>query len=1006
MLKDIIYGDKIRNNISGNSLELLDKRDYRTPYDINRPIINLYDELENIYLFLNSFGIYQLTDEGVFTNSFSHAFQIRSSDIKRITLQDTRDSLNIITVNKVYARLAPGIAGVYHNDNRQSSSLIVNKPNIRFFERQVSEILGIFYHSEDEQVKVKYNNEEQAFKAFVRKQLSPTEVPFNFYFGCVDQSSFDNNGVVGISSQELIAQMYNQPDLNDYFVSAIGFNIEQLQLEKLFPITTTGTKYWNVVNGQISLNNSNDGFFLGSFNITNLNPVAITSINNNKIRYGEKVRIDIHGTADDSYQLNSQGGVEFNIAKDFKVRNLQGAELGVDESGNLIADGMEDANINISGSFNVQNVIAQFLIDINGKLTLRISEEDTINTGNKTEVIQGNSITNITGNNNETIQGNETKNIVGDLSLSVNDVNQEITGNNVISIDGSEIKSIDGNLNETILGNEVKNISGNLTETITNDKEVTAKKQTINGIESLSFVSPSIVFNTGENGTISFIGKNQIIEGDTVQLGDNLVELNKNQTGIPSTGLISGFEINRGSLTKAQIIFRESDASWVSGLVGALKAIANREDDSVIVNTGIPSWDNTDKIFKTDSKFLHNRTTGTATINTNNATTTPPIATNSSAKINNMNVDKVDGVDINSTGAANGEIAMWTGENIIGTSDKVFSTNTGLSSNSDNNIPTEKAVKSYVDSIANTLNSAIALKSNIASPTFTGIVTAPNLILTGNGDGTDTDNVFIKDSLNKLKTRAIHSAVWSADNAAFRTAIGAGTSSLTLGSTSSTAYRGDHGLAAYNHITSDGSSHGFINQDVKSTASPTFNNLNLTGHLTSLVLKSHATANTNGTFYSGTTAPSGDARLNYSGNFHATKLLGSVYNDIADFVIVPENFEIEYGRVYFRDENYEIVKTNKKGQCTSLGIASDTFGFGIGSQDEKIKTMPIAIGGWVLAYVDKEYPSGTKLVASKNGSLTKASFFSSYIVAIYDRPEKKEKWNDIVVNNRHWVKVV
>jgi hypothetical protein len=63
----------------------------------------------------------------------------------------------------------------------------------------------------------------------------------------------------------------------------------------------------------------------------------------------------------------------------------------------------------------------------------------------------------------------------------------------------------------------------------------------------------------------------------------------------------------------------------------------------------------------------------------------------------------------------------------------------------------------------------------------------------------------------------------------FRAAIGAGTgnSNLALGTSSSTAYRGDHGLAAYDHISADGSSHSFINQSVTTGATPTFSRLTL-----------------------------------------------------------------------------------------------------------------------------------------------------------------------------------
>lgn len=139
-----------------------------------------------------------------------------------------------------------------------------------------------------------------------------------------------------------------------------------------------------------------------------------------------------------------------------------------------------------------------------------------------------------------------------------------------------------------------------------------------------------------------------------------------------------------------------------------------------------------------------------------------------------------------------------------------------------------------------------------------------------------------------------------------------------------------------------------------------------------------------------------------TGAITGSKVYGAVFNDIADFVEVPEGFQVEYGRVYKRDTNYSIIKTEKKNDKTSLGIASDTYGFGVGAGENK---MPIAIGGWVLACVDHAYKSGTSLVATKDGYLTKASILEKNILAIYDRPEKEKIWNGIEVNNRHWVRI-
>ncbi len=146
-----------------------------------------------------------------------------------------------------------------------------------------------------------------------------------------------------------------------------------------------------------------------------------------------------------------------------------------------------------------------------------------------------------------------------------------------------------------------------------------------------------------------------------------------------------------------------------------------------------------------------------------------------------------------------------------------------------------------------------------------------------------------------------------------------------------------------------------------------------------------------------------------SGDLSATRVYNAVWNDIADFLEVDEDIDIEYGKAYFRDNNGKVRKTNKRNSY-SIGIASDTFGFGVGRKDENIKQIPIAIGGWVLAYVDNVYKAGTALIATKDGTLTKASlptksFYPERIIAVFDREEKEEFWNKIKVAGRCWVKV-
>lgn len=69
-----------------------------------------------------------------------------------------------------------------------------------------------------------------------------------------------------------------------------------------------------------------------------------------------------------------------------------------------------------------------------------------------------------------------------------------------------------------------------------------------------------------------------------------------------------------------------------------------------------------------------------------------------------------------------------------------------------------------------------------------------------------------------------------------------------------------------------------------------------------------------------------------TGQLNATKVIGAVYNDIADFIDVPECFEFSYGKTYIRQVDYRIAESSSYMQKGILGIASDTYGFAVGER--------------------------------------------------------------------------
>jgi len=159
-----------------------------------------------------------------------------------------------------------------------------------------------------------------------------------------------------------------------------------------------------------------------------------------------------------------------------------------------------------------------------------------------------------------------------------------------------------------------------------------------------------------------------------------------------------------------------------------------------------------------------------------------------------------------------------------------------------------------------------------------------------------------------------------------------------------------------------------------------------------------------GVFYTGTTDPTNSDRLNFDGNLYATKVYGAVWNDYADYWKAAPSELIVPGCIYIQTEAGLQLCRNRADKRV-VGICSDTYGMAIG---DKKNSVPIAIGGFVLAHIDKEYPVGTLLVA-KGIQLTKAKWYEILLqkpIAKYIKPEFKKIYNKIDVNGRHWVKVI
>ena len=137
-----------------------------------------------------------------------------------------------------------------------------------------------------------------------------------------------------------------------------------------------------------------------------------------------------------------------------------------------------------------------------------------------------------------------------------------------------------------------------------------------------------------------------------------------------------------------------------------------------------------------------------------------------------------------------------------------------------------------------------------------------------------------------------------------------------------------------------------------------------------------------------------------------------MWNDLSDSIPVDDDCDLEHGYCYcFDGEKYS--KSSKYLDNGIIGIHSDTYGFKMGAEEGK-KKMDVAVSGFVLAYVDKEYKPGTPLTCTKNGYLTKIKLrdkirYPEKIIATYWKSEPADELGSgsrkVKVNGRKWVKV-
>lgn len=103
-------------------------------------------------------------------------------------------------------------------------------------------------------------------------------------------------------------------------------------------------------------------------------------------------------------------------------------------------------------------------------------------------------------------------------------------------------------------------------------------------------------------GNLYVEGNTTILNTNVIEFEDNIVLLNRLETGNGVTLNQSGLEIERGTLENYRMVYNELDSTFKIGVVSNLQAVATRENSPLL--NGIMTWNNVDKRLDSTNTIL------------------------------------------------------------------------------------------------------------------------------------------------------------------------------------------------------------------------------------------------------------------------------------------------------------------------------------------------------------------------------------------------------------------
>ena len=119
---------------------------------------------------------------------------------------------------------------------------------------------------------------------------------------------------------------------------------------------------------------------------------------------------------------------------------------------------------------------------------------------------------------------------------------------------------------------------------------------------SPTFANLHINNDTTINGNLYVYGNTTVIDSITTEFEDNILLLNRLESGSGVTLHESGIEVDRGSLPNYRIIYNEQNKRVEVGEISNLQPVAIREDSPI--DQGIMVWNDTLKIIESKDSFI------------------------------------------------------------------------------------------------------------------------------------------------------------------------------------------------------------------------------------------------------------------------------------------------------------------------------------------------------------------------------------------------------------------